>query len=281
MSMTFDAIAIKRHGWRQGSVLGTNLAAEARKRAPSGVTLAESDWLIVTSHDCDIVNATLEKEPFVELIRAAVSQHKRVDKQQLWGRNPRKMHLAVDDGAGGQVVLSVKVHERWSMPRERLMSEAPHRVLDHKTRRLIAEWLAKRYIRPAFPTAFDERWRSKMKDWTDLLEAQSQWVQGIYLTLNTQDELADDKPYKVDMIVAVPAVSTKNPAWPKKKAELESLVEAFWKQFAPGIECDRVDVIATDKLTLADIERYQRFDADWVSFADDSPATPLVADMRE
>ena len=26
-------------------------------------------------------------------------------------------------------------------------------------------------------------------------------------------------------------------------------------------------------------EPYQRFDADWVSFADDSPATPAAADM--
>ncbi len=30
------------------------------------------------------------------------------------------------------------------------------------------------------------RWRSKMKDWTGLLESQSQWVQGIYLRLSTQ-----------------------------------------------------------------------------------------------
>jgi hypothetical protein len=119
-----------------------------------------------------------------------------------------------------------------------------------------------------------------MKDWTSLLEAQSQWVQGIYLRLSTQAELGDDKPYKVHLIVAVPAASTKDPAWATKKPELESLVATFWKQFAPGIECVGVEVIATSALTLADIEKYQRFDADWVSFADDSPATPPAADMR-
>jgi hypothetical protein len=280
MSTAFDASAIERHGWRQGAVLGANLAAEARKLAPSGIVFAESDWLIVTSHDCDVVNGRLEKEPTVEVLRASVVQQKKPDKQQVWGRNPREMQVAADDGVGGQVVLSVKVHERWSMPRELLASEAPHRVLDDKTRRLIAEWLAKRYIRAAFPTAFDARWRSKMKDWTSLLEAQSQWVQGIYLRLSTQAELGDDKPYKVHLIVAVPAASTKDPAWAKKKPELESLVETFWKQFAPGIECVGVEVIATSALTLADIEKYQRFDADWVSFADDSPATPPAADMQ-
>lgn len=280
MSTAFDASAIERHGWRQGAVLGANLAAEARKLAPRGIVFAESDWLVVTSHDCDVVNGRLEKEPTVEVLRASFVQQKKPDKQQVWGRNPREMQLAVDDGAGGSVVLSVKVHERWSMPRELLASEAPHRVLDDKARRLIAEWLAKRYIRAAFPTAFDARWRSKMKDWTGLLEDQSRWIQGIYLRLSTQTELDDTKPYKVDLIVAVPAASIKDSALAKKKPELETLVEAFWKQFGPGIECVGVQVIATNALTLADIEKYQRFDADWVSFADDSPATAPAADMQ-
>lgn len=279
MSTAFDASAIEQHGWRQGAVLGVSLAADVRKLAPNGIAFADSDWLIVTSHDCDVLNGKLEKEPTVEVLRAAVVQQKKPDKQLVWGRNPREMQLAVSDGAGGEVVLAVKVHERWSMPRELLALEAPRCVLDGKPRRLIAEWLAKRYIRAAFPTAFDARWRSKMRDWTSLLEGQSQWVQGVYLRLNTQVELSDDKAYRVHLIVAAPAGATKDPAWAKKKAALETLVEKFWEQFGPGIECVGVEVNATSALALADIEKYQRFDADWVSFADDSPATPHAADM--
>jgi hypothetical protein len=193
MATAFDASAIERHGWRQGAVLGPALAAEARKLAPQGISFTDSDWLIVTSHDCDIVNGRLEKEPFVEVLRATVVQQKKPDNQQVWGRNPREMQFAVDDANGGTVVLSTKVHERWSVPRELLVSEAPRCVLDDK-RRVIAEWLAKRYIRAAFPTAFDARWRWKMKDWTGLLESQSQWMQGVYLRLSTLSELDDDSP---------------------------------------------------------------------------------------
>jgi hypothetical protein len=279
MSAAFDAGAIERHGWRQGAVLAANLAAEARKLAPTGVLFAESDWLVVTSHDCDVVNGKLEKEPVIEVLRAAVVQQKKPDNQQVWGRNPREMQLAADDGAGGSVVLSVKVHERWTMPREMLMLEGPRTVLDSKTRRLIAEWLAKRYIRAAFPTAFDARWRRSMKEWTQLLEQQSQWVQGVYLMLNTHDELASETAYRIDLLIAAPTSVTKDAAWIKKKSELEGLVETFWKRFAPGIVLDGVAVISTSKLTLADIEPYQRFDADWVSFADDSAMTPMIADM--
>jgi hypothetical protein len=57
-------------------------------------------------------------------------------------------------------------------------------------------------------------------------------------------------------------------------------IEAFWSRFKPGIEFVGVEVLGTDEVTLADIEPYQRFDADWVSFADDSPAMPPTLDMR-
>ena len=278
MPTTFDVDAIEKHGWRQGAVLGPTLLCATRERAPSDIAITEDNWLVVTSHDCDVVNARLDKEPTVELLRAEVVPRK-PDKQQVWGRNPREMELEVEDGTGGAVVLKVRVHERWTLPREVLSTEAPARLLGDKERRLIAEWLAKRYIRAAFPTAFDGRWRAKLRDWTRLLEKHSRWLQGVYLRLSTLRELAEKIPYKVHLIVAAPAAVAKQPGWVAKRDELEREVEGFWKQFAPGIEFVGVDVLGTDQLTLADIEPYQRFDADWVSFADDSGLTPAAADM--
>ncbi len=280
MTAAFDASIIERHGWRQGAVLGPELIVKARNVKPKRIGFSESDWLIVTSHDCDVVNKQLEKEPEVEVLRASVSQSKKLDRQQVWGRNPREMQVEVDDGSNGVIALSLKVHERWLIPREYLVEQAPRLVLDNKTRRLIAEWLAKRFIRAAFPSSFDGRWRMRMKDWVGLLQDQSQWVQGIYLRLSTLAELPTDRPYGVHLIVAVPATVAKAPEWARKKPELESLVSSFWEQSEPGIECAGVDAIATDKLTLADIEPYQRFDADWISFDDDSPATPSTVDMH-
>ncbi|MDZ4697455.1 MAG: hypothetical protein SGI86_20130 [Deltaproteobacteria bacterium] len=247
--------------------------------APAGVVFSETDWLIVVSHDCDVVNGSIEKEPTVEVIRAEEVGLKSVDKQQAWGRNPRVLRLDAVDDRNNNVVLRLKVHERWTLPRELLCNEAPARFLDDKGRRLIAEWLAKRYIRAAFPTAFDVRWRSRMRDWVDLLEKHSRWIQGVYLRLNILKELTAEIPYKVHLIVVAPALVKKDSDWPTKLDELDRDVERFWTQFKPGIECAGVDVLGTDQVTLAEIERYQRFDADWVSFADDSPATPLATEM--
>lgn len=278
MSAVFDAGAIESHGWRQGAVLGPTLLRSARDVAPTGITVKDADWLIVTSHDCDVVNERLEKEPVIEVLRAEVVARKLPDRQQVWGRNPRVLQLQVDD-AGTSVVLNAKVHERWTLDRVLLSTEPPLRALEEKTRRVIAEWLAKRYIRAAFPTAFDARWRSKLRDWTSLLETHSAWIQGIYLRLNTLRELAETAAYKVHLILAVPASAKKKLGWTTKRDELERSVETFWKQFESGIECVGVDVLGTDELTLAEIEPYQRFDADWVSFADDSALTSMTADM--
>ncbi|HCF60722.1 MAG TPA: hypothetical protein DFS52_22320 [Myxococcales bacterium] len=279
MAAPFDAEAIEKHGWRQGAVLGPELLCAARERAPQGLLVRDEDWLIITSHDCDIANARLDKEPVVEVLRAEVNGRKAPDRQQAWGRNPRLIQLDIEHG-GGSLVLCAKVHERWMLPRELLCAEAPARILDDKTRRLVAEWLVKRYIRAAFPTAFDARWRARLRDWTDLLGKHSRSIQGVYLRLNTLSELEPTAPYIVDLIVAVPVELKSQAGWAAMREQIERELEAFWEQFAPGIECQDVDVLATDEVTLAAIEHYQRFDTDWVSFAEDSPTTPVSADMR-
>ena len=45
MSTTFDPDAIEKHGWRQGAVLGPELLRAARERAPSGIAVADDNWI--------------------------------------------------------------------------------------------------------------------------------------------------------------------------------------------------------------------------------------------
>jgi hypothetical protein len=277
MAEDFAADTITRLGWRQGSVLGGLLVGEAIKLKPDRVNVEETDRLIVTSHDCDIANGSLTKEPVIEILRAVVSQSAPVGSHQC-GRNPRDLHLGCEiDGC--QVNLRCNVHDRWVVPRELLTRERPRPGVAGRPLRIIVEWLAKRYFRAAFPSEFDRRWRAKFKNWETLLKKNSEWIQGIYLSLNTPDELTDGQTYRCTLIVAVPANNTKNPKWAAERNRLTDEIEEIWQQFEPGIVCDGADVLGTNEVTLADIEPYQRFDADWVSFADDSPLTPAIVDM--
>ncbi|MGI5863653.1 MAG: hypothetical protein ACOX6T_16570 [Myxococcales bacterium] len=86
MVAPFDVEAIERLGWRQGAVLGPQLMRAARDRATRGLVVRDEDWLVLTSHDCDIVNRSLDKEPFVEVLRPEESSRQAPDRQQAWGR---------------------------------------------------------------------------------------------------------------------------------------------------------------------------------------------------
>ncbi len=276
----FDVELIERAGWRQGSVLPPDMLTLAGKHAPPGLAraLTSADWLIVTSHDCDVVNPKLVNEPEVEILRAVVAQGA-PDKQMLNGRSPRTLCFTSVAGEV-PVVLRASVHERWTVPRELLLAGAPAQTLGTKERRLVAEWLAKRYIRSAFPSSFDARWRSKLSEWTKLLARRAGDIQGVYLRLSTHDELGQGGVYSVSLLVVAPAIARENPSWPDTRRELGTAIEAFWSTFEPGIVVEEADVRATDEVFLADLDGYQRFDADWVSFADDTETVPAVLDLR-
>ncbi len=278
MSEMFDSDAIVNRGWRQGAVLGPELTSLASKHAPESVDVSGTDLLILTSHDCDIVNPNIDKEPFVEVLKANVALGQQANKQYLSGRNPRILQF-VTQRNGKPALLSFAAYNRWTVPRTLLMSDSAEECLPDKERRLIAEWLAKRYIRTAFPTAFDQRWRSKLKDWRELLKRYSEWLQGVYMRLNTLRELPAGSPYKCHFILAVPHSMRGLAGWAEKRSEMEQAIEIFWDQFKPTIQFVGVDVLGTDEITLADIEPYQRFDAEWVSFEDETATSSIITDM--
>ena len=288
MADEFDASKIKAAGWRQGAVLSEKVAEAATQAAPEHVQHQEDDWLIITSHDCDISNFSLIKEPVVEVIRARSTKAKSVDKQKAWGRNPRTIHFeAMHDET--KIILECDVHDRWTFRRELLLLCTPNssKSVDDQIRRILAEWLAKRYIRAAFPTQFDRRWRGEksknLKIWIDLLAKNNKWIQGEYIWLNTFEELSSDTtPYHCDFLISIPSKRTKCSDWSKQKEEIEDDILKFWSQFEPGIKCGLVEILGTDEITLDNLSHFHRFDADWLSFSDNDeyPITPIATDLR-
>ena len=120
MAEVFDSEEIANRGWRQGAILGDALAKLAREYAPPTVDVDSEDWLVLTSHDCDIVNASIDKEPVVEVLQMRATAAGKVDRRQSWGRNPRTLQLAIE-AREAAVVLSCGVHDRWTIPRTLLM----------------------------------------------------------------------------------------------------------------------------------------------------------------
>ena len=129
---------------------------------------------------CDILNANLANEPVVEVLRARVPDARAGRRSHhSAGRNPRALRLSEVAARRDAIALQLAVHDRWEIPRELLMEEAPAACLPDRKRRPLAEWLAKRYIRAAFPAAFDVRWRGESTAWRKLLKRHSNWIQGL------------------------------------------------------------------------------------------------------
>lgn len=281
MAREFDPCQLVDLGWRQGAVLGERLAALAWRHAPSRLKGDEQGHLVLTSHDCDILNASLGKEPLVEVLRARIPDAPAGQRSHYSsGRNPRALRLSEVTVRGDVMALDFAVHDRWEVPRELLLQEAPADRLSGKDCRLVAEWLAKRYIRAAFPTAFDARWRGESKAWWQLLKRYNSLIQGVYLRLNTLGELTASVPYKCDLLLVVPSSKRDLPEWSAIAAKTEHEFLEFWNRLRPGIECVGIEVRTTDRMTLDDLERYQRFDADWMSFEGETPVTAIEVDLQ-
>ncbi len=281
MEREFDRDRVAGLGWGQGAILDRRLAESAWEHAPERVTPSDRDHLLVTSHDCDVLNANIAKEPLVEILRARILDDATGRRSPFSaGRNPRTLRLSEVSVQGEDIALGLVVQDRWEIPRELLMEEGPVDRLPPREGRLVAEWLAKRYIRSAFPTEFDRRWSVRTRGWRKLLKRHSEWIQGVYLRLNTLRELAADESYKCHLLLAVPLSQSELPEWPETRETIEQAFLAFWQQLQADIKCLGVEVLPTNRITLADIELYQRFDADWVSFEDETAVTPMAADFR-
>ena len=89
-----DATQIKRHAWRQGSVLPAALAEILCKNEFLPWELSENELLIVISHDCDVTCSNFNIEPQVELLRATLGPKSQKHGHYFWAKNPRTYQLA-------------------------------------------------------------------------------------------------------------------------------------------------------------------------------------------
>ena len=87
-------------GWRQGAILDQQLALLAWDHAPDRLDADDQDHLVVASHDCDILNASLTKEPLVEVLRARVPDARRTAKPPFRGTKPASPSVVGSSGAG-------------------------------------------------------------------------------------------------------------------------------------------------------------------------------------
>jgi hypothetical protein len=179
---------IKERGWKQGSWLLVNDG--------NSFGLGFGTYIVV-SQDCDLINSSIEKEPFVELV--LISKIEKIDSRCIGGKNPRKLHFRHNTK-----IYECQIKDRFFVDRNCLKDNSPCNESEEETKDLLIEWIIKRYNRTAFPDNFNKRIdKNKKKEIQELLKNYLDDICGLYVQLSTFEELDDRENYAINLYVLV------------------------------------------------------------------------------
>lgn len=267
------ALALREANWQQGSVCcGPDVPLLLAPPTHPPLTYQPDDWLVVVTQTCDVLQGDLEKEPQVELLRLSPSRPS-INTSLGWGQHPRFIQL---ERSQPRLKLYGSVHDRVWAPKARLdtLSPDPTRLISADDARMLAKWLASRYLRPAFPDVFNKRLQSVERALVQFWKAHRSKLNAVFCTLSSMDELASEEGYDAEFVLV----------FPHKALSLDQareITDAFEDIF---LLCDGVEVsakaMADIDFSLVHLDRYRRWDLDYLSFSNPSQSTlpPLDVD---
>lgn len=258
--------------WRQGDLLTREAAAALGLVA----AVDEERRVIVITHDCDLPHGS---ELCVEVIVAEMVVKE--DPQLSYAKNPRRLHLAYEGINAAPLILELRHGDRRSVPKGDFAERA---VKDHSlalpidAKRILKQWLAARYGRPAFPNEFEERLRKGKveRKIAKILEPDAKYLVGLFFDLGEQrgTEAVEGEPYALSVSVVYDANEGGADARGAAERVAMQLRELFENTYgkpdvATEIALDACEAVADTYLTLADLRRVDQWRLEYVSLRDD------------
>ena len=269
--------------WRQGSILADDDALKLGL-----VEISESRKpVVVISHDCDLPN---EAEATVEVILGFIVP--KTDPMIAKARNPRRLHLTYRSSTGEEITIELRHADRRVIPKEIFaQAQRPDETLllaaDEK--RALKQWLAARYGRPAFPSAFENRLRKQIKKRTieqqiaRILEPASGDLVGLFFDLGEEraTELPEETPYFLSITVVYDAINGGQAARVAAENVAAELSSMFYEVFgtpdkSKELALEKCEAVADTYLTLADLRRVDQWRLEYISLRGDLPSDFLA-----
>jgi len=257
--------------WRQGDLLTREAAAALGLVAAAD----ERHRVIVIAHDCDLPH---ESELCVEVIVAEMVVKE--DPQLSYAKNPRRLHLAYEGINTAPLILELRHGDRHSVPKADFAERA---VKDHSlalpvdAKRVLKQWLAARYGRPAFPNEFEKRLRKGKveRKIAKILEPDAKYLVGLFFDLGEQrgTEAVEGEPYALSVSVVYDANEGGADARGAAERVAMQLRELFENTYgkpdvATEIALDACEAVADTYLTLADLRRVDQWRLEYISLRD-------------
>lgn len=213
--------------WRQGSVL-TAGAIESL-----GLVHLSPDaqiCVVVISHDCDLANDDLQREPDVEVI---IGRHPlQTDGNFLWAKAPRTLHVgALCDGV--EIPVELIATDKRFIPKKLLAAFEPDAryMFSGKSLSVLRSWLGVRYNRGAFPDPFVNK-LSEFRTDKKIVQAirpMAGLLSAIYFDVDDGREVAhtNGSPYLLKIVLVYPPGEDPD----QVAVDVESLEDSISKLF--------------------------------------------------
>lgn len=273
------------HRWNQGDVIDQELLSLLFE---PGEISEDIEFAVIISHDCD-----LHRESFFELITCSTLDS--LNKQYVSAKHPRALHLAFENGSG-ELFLELKHDSKCRLNFEPIEKEAPAEkkyILSESNKRILKQWLAARYGRPAFPDNFERALRTKYnskltleKKLASILSEYSEYISAVFFELS--DECKCESPpegiYILKIFIAINSSQEISDAQKGATSAAHEIESAFVKVFgepgeSKGVELELCQAIPETEISLTMIRRMDQWRVEYISLdkSEDSVITSGTA----
>ncbi len=267
--------------WEQGSVLN-----EGSAKSLGLIKEKQFESLpVVITHDCDLRH---HKEDTVELIIG--EKVKNPDPVYTNAKNPRQLHLDFLSAEGKSIHLDMKYSNRNFISKEELLNLKQEKSvfeISYESKKVLKQWLAARYGRPAFPNSFENCLRETKGGKTvgrlleKIFEPIEPHIVGLFFDLG-EHMLIELKeiPYELNIFVVYDgktnSIEARNAA-SEAVREIESLFSDVYGTLgtAKGISLESCKAISDTKFALSDIRMMEQWRLEYLSIGQNSSGVYL------
>ncbi|MFO0915164.1 MAG: hypothetical protein U0795_19540 [Pirellulales bacterium] len=266
-----EARRVKENGWRQGSILGDELVRLLGEQELLPRLECPGVW-VVLSHDCDVTNPSFEAEPFVELVFGEIIGEASLDGNRQWGKNARLLQIQNSSDWEGAEYYQFSATQRIWVERRLLAEQKPsQKKLDFELISRLSRWVAKRYVRAAFPDEFVERTRTVVERIRKKAKRDGRLITGIYL-LVSDEELTKDAVYEIVVFATMLDEMYDDSESRKVAAKLLSELDDAFDNCA-GIRLRKSELRKESQLTLTELRFMKRWDFDDLTLRGETQAS--------
>jgi len=285
--------------WEQFSIIRTDAHKQITEHAHTNI---ETEYLLIVTQTCDLVESDLNKEPFFEVIPLNPTNKKTIDSNVGSTKSTRLLQIEITLKQES-VIYELNMHQRFwvnhgVLARIVLIDSIPYED-KHETRSLIKQWFINRYTRAAKPDQFDKYFsinttykynmhqyeenkqkvkipniNAKLSHITKMMKPakalayvldQMTYVNNIYIMIDPYSEIEEGEDYYINLLITSPAREHSEGIIIWKERDKPNLIELFKE--TKGIILDNTPQYESDsEVTLGDLKKYIRYNYDFLSY---------------